>query len=251
MNIYRELLARAVEDNGGYHGDRREHWPLAFTVGLYYADLDRDHMEVLAVQEQGVTKAQIEATRPLVEWETDREWHAVQEMMYEGLNDDDSNRTYSPATAARLGLPFERFPKQYKRRSNEVAYYPAAMPGWISESPYTCRTYDAEFQLRGRSGKHLVIHSFLGKDLNEFSADRLAEILRSDEEVSYHGFTNVWCQALLAMVHEWTEHFTSQKASAEMEYLAADQFAQRVREAIDSDEFASRQFRARNDLCTD
>lgn len=250
MNIFRELLARAVEDNGGYYGSRRERWPLSFAVGLYYADLDRAHMEALAVQDHGVTKAQIEASRPLVAWNPEREWTDVQQQMYDGLNDDDGNRTYSPATATRFGLPFERFPKTYKRRTGEGAYFQAAIPGWVIEDPYTCRYYDVEFQLRGRSGKHLVINEFRGRDLHGLSSERLAEILRSDEEMHSHGITNVWCHALLAMITEWTERFTSRNASAEMEYLAADQFAQRVNEALSSDEFASRQFRARNDLCT-
>lgn len=251
MNSFRKLVAEAISRNAGYFYDRRDRWPVEYTVGLYYADLDRDNIEQLAVSQHGLTLAQIEAARPLLKWNPDHVWTSVQEQMSSGLNDNDGNRTYSPTTAARYGLPHDRFPQIYKRRTDECAYYPAKKEGWIRESPYTCKMYRAEFSLAGRGGKHLVVDEFDGKTLRGWNSDELAETLLNDEECHYHGFTNAWCQGLLAMMQEWDACFTSRIASNEMEYLAADRYAQEVREVLDSEEFASRQFAARSSLCTD
>ncbi|WP_454735418.1 hypothetical protein [Cupriavidus necator] len=250
MNIFRKLLAEAISRNAGYSSNRHDRWPLEFPVGLYYADLDRDNIEQLAVSEHGLTMQQIETARPLVKWNPEYVWTDVQGQMAEGLNDNDGNRTYSPKTAVRYGLPHDRFPQRYKRRTNECAYYPAKKEGWVRESPYTCKMYRAEFSLAGRGGKHLVVDEFDGKTLRGWSADDLAETLLNNEECHYHGFTNQFCQGLLAMLDEWTQCFTSRITSNEMEFLAADQYAQRVLEVLASEEFASRQFAARSSLCT-
>lgn len=249
MNTYRKLLAAAISRNAGY-SSRHDKWPLEFNVGLYYADLDRDHIEALAVSDHGVTKEQVEATRDLVEWDPESEWTDIQSQMHDGLNDDDGNRTYSPATAASYGLPYHAFPQRYKRRTNECAYHPTKKDGWIKVSPYTCKYFDVEFALAGRGGKHLVVESFDGVKLCGWTADDLEEALLDDEQCHYHGFTNDWCRNLLTMITTWSESFTPERASSEMEYLAADRYAQQVNEALDSDEFASKQFAARNDLCT-
>lgn len=248
MNPYRKLLATAISRNAGYN-DRHSRWPLEFNVALDYVDLDRDHIEALAVQDHGVTKEQVDATRALVEWDQEGEWTDIQSHMHDGLNDDDGNRTYSPTTAVRYGLPYFNQRVNYKRRTTECAYFPAKLPGW-TVNPYTCKYFNVDFALVGRGGKHLVVEEFEGITLRGWTADDLADALLSDEQCHYHRFTNKWCQKLLAMVGDWTEHFTPRAASAEMEYRAADRYAQQVNEALDSGEFASKQYAVRNDLCT-
>jgi len=228
-NAYRELLAQAIEKNGGYSRGYHERFALAFTVGLYYANIDREHIYKKAVQEFG-------PLAPLtygIEWDENDEWQSAQESMACGLNDDDGNRTYSPDTAARYGLPYHSAPglKYWRRRkAGDVCGYAAKLPGWWIVNPYANETYGVEFGLYGRGGKHLCVESFEGKSL-QLSSDDLADAIRNDEDGSY---PNKWCQRLLAMLTEWEQCFTSRNASAELEYLCAERMAQRVNERADA-----------------
>jgi len=224
-NTYRELLARAIEKNGGYSRGYNERFALAFTVGLYYANLDVNNIYKKAVQEFGP----LPPLTPAIEWDEQGEWESGQESMAYGLEDDDGYRTYSPDTANRFGLPFHTGPglKYWRRRkAGDVSGYPAKLPCWWIVNPYCNETYTVEFSLYGRCGKHLCVESFEGVSLR-ISSDDLADAIRNDDNGSY---PNKWCKRLLAMLTEWEQYFTSSNASAELEYLCADQLAQRLQD---------------------
>lgn len=217
-NTYRELLARAIERNGGYSRGYHDRWAISYTVGLYYADLDAEHIYERMCKEQGYLP-------PLtgLEWSPDDVWTDVQESLYLSLNDDDGNRTYGHETATRYGLDFYRFPRKYKRKGPEdLCYYPSAKPGWILVDPFNAAYFDVKFELQGRGGKHLVVAEFDGVSLKE-NSKTLAEDIRNDDCGDY---PNKWCRKLLAMMDEWDRSFTSKNASSEMEYLAADRMYQ-------------------------
>lgn len=216
MNHLRHLLADAIERNGGYSSGYHDRFPLEWTVGLHYADLDRDHIFKRVLKDFDSTLRMPDD----FEWDPDRIWQWVQEDMYEGLNDDMSRQTYGPETAKRYGLPFERFPKAYRRKKDsDTAYFQSKKPGWLLENPYPCIYFKVNFELHGRGGKHLVVTDFEGHRLEGRNSEDWAAIIRNDDDGS---FSNVWCRNLLAMIGEWDGMFTSKNASDEMEYLAAD-----------------------------
>lgn len=212
MNKYRHMLADAIESNCGYSRGYWDRWAISYEVGLYYADLDLDNIYQVMLKEHGYLPPPTS-----IEWDEQQVWNTVQEMMVWGLNDDDTNRTYSPDTAKRYGLGYYRYPQKYKRRTNECAFYPAKKEGWIRDDPYICEYFDVKFGLAGRCGKHLVVEEFEGRSL-AVSADALAEDIRDDDCGNY---SNHWCVRLLAMMDEWESIFTSRNASKEMEYQAA------------------------------
>ena len=213
MNTYRRLLAEAIERNGGYSRGYHDRYPIEYDVSLWRADLDVDHVYKKMCETHGYLP-------PItgLEWDEEQIWRWTQEDLYHSL-DCDAYRTYSTDTAKRFGLPYHRFPQRYKRRTNECAYYPAKLAGWRREDPYIPEYYDVKFELAGRGGKHLVVTEFQGRRLEGFSSDELAERIRESECETY---SNVWCNRLLAMMHEWDKCFTPEAAADEMEYQAAD-----------------------------
>lgn len=220
-NAYRELLARAIEQNGGY-SRHYESFALSFVVGLYYADLSAKHLYTVAKKEH----AQLPPLTPAIDWNADDECEWCQSVMSDSLRTD-CYKTYSNETAKRFGLPYHTVPwlKYWRKRSaRDIAYYLAKVPGWAIVNPYCNEEYRADFGLYGRCGKHLCVESFEGRSL-KMSADDLAEAIRNDDRGDY---PNKWCQRLLAMLTEWNSCFTSHKASAELEYIAADQLVQRL-----------------------
>lgn len=215
-NTYRELLARAIESNGGYSRGYGERFALSFNVALYYANLDVDHIYALAVKEFG----ELPPLTPAFEWDANYEWECGQKFMAQSLADSDCYKTYSPDTAKRYGMPYHTSPwiKYWrKRKPDDTSYYPAKVPGWIIVNPYCNESYDVEFGLYGRGGKHLCIEAFEGVRM-DMSADDLAYAIRNDEAGDY---SNKWCQRLLAMMAEWEQCFTPEAASAELEYQCA------------------------------
>lgn len=216
-NKYRELLARAIEQNQGYSRSYHERFALAFTVGLWCADLSLESIYTIAAKEFGT----LPPLSPAVEWSPDNEWERGVQCMVASLEDGDSYRTYSPDTANRYGLPYHSRPwlKYWRRRkAGDTAYYPAKVSGWVIVNPYCNETYRVGFGLYGRGGKHLCIESFEGVGL-DMCSDDLAEAIRNDDGGNY---SNKWCQRLLAMIAEWDQCFTSKNASAELEYQCAD-----------------------------
>lgn len=221
MNTWRKLLANKIEANCGY-GDRWARYAIEYNVGLYYVDLSPEHMYELAVKE-GHTDL------PLVEfeWNEDSEYEWAQQNAARGILDGDDccYNSYDVPTSIRFGLPY--FTKRrYAKRTNECAFYPAKVSGWMIKDQYANVEFEVEFGLYGRGGKHLCITEFEGRKLN-MSSDDLAEAIREDDDGSY---SNKWCQNLLAMMTLWEEYFTPQKASAELEYQAAHSFAQQLEE---------------------
>lgn len=229
MNTWRKLLAQKVYSNAGYSAGRGETYAIEYNVGLYYVDLSPEKMHKLAV-EQGYTDL------PLIDfpWDQNSEFEYAQQdaarSIYDG--DDCTYRSYGVAESIRFGLPYftEYHKRKIKRRTNECAYYPAKVSGWIIESPYANVEFEVEFGLYGRGGKHLCVTEFEGRKLN-MTSDTLADDILNSEDHGYNGYTNKWCQKLLAMMHVWEEYFTPHKASAEIEFQAAYSFSHLLIEA--------------------
>ena len=209
------MLADKIEANAGYSSGYHDHFAIEYSVGLWNVDLGKDHIFEVACEEHG-------AVPPLtgLEWDENQVYYMAQERMCQGLNDDDGQRSYSPKTAIKYGLPYHRFPLKYVRKSNECAYYPAKKGGWILEDPYCCEYFDVTFGLYGRGGKHLCVEEFEGHKLNRRNED-LVEELRTPCAWDQGGYSNKWCVKLLAMMEEWETLFTTQNASKEMEYQVA------------------------------
>lgn len=211
MNRLREILANKVEENGGY-GSWNASYAIEYDVSLRHADADVDSVYAYACQKIGT----LSPITGLV-WAAYQEWGFAQEQMYCALNDDEAYRTYSPLAAARYGLPYHRFPRRYKRKTDECAYYPAELPGWILDKPFENLTFDVTFELAGRGGKHLVIREFEGHSLCISNRD-LVQQIRAGQDTPY---TNRWCTKLLVMMEEWEQVFTSKNASDEIMYQLA------------------------------
>lgn len=233
MNTYRLMLADAIENNGGYCSDRWTRYAIEYNVGLYYVDLSPENMYKIALKE-GHTD------RPLIEfeWNEDSEYEWAQQNAARGIMDGDDccYNSYDVPTSIRFGLPY--FTKRrYAKRTNECAFYPAKVSGWMIKDQYANVEFEVEMGLYGRSGKHLCITEFEGRKLN-MSSDDLAEAIREDDDGSY---SNKWCQNLLAMMTLWEEYFTPRKASAEIEYQAAHSFAVLLEEAWEETERKAKQ----------
>ena len=219
MNIFRKLLIEALERNDGYGGNyRHDSYPIAFNVKVH-GSCDVDHIiDKLAEGDPKQAKlARYLMDNDLIQWDGDSEWYWAVEQARESVTDSDSYRTMSPTTATRFGLPYTRFPRKYKRRTNEGAFYPAGKPGWMSVDPYTAPRYDVEFAFAGRSGGYVVIDGFEGKQLRGMSAESLIDDIKDDNG----GYTNKWCQALVAMIYEWDRCFTPRQATEEVRHHMA------------------------------
>lgn len=218
MNTYRKMLADKIEANGGYCSDRWTRYAIEYNVGLYYVDLSPEKLYKLAVKE-GITN------RPYLEikWDQDSEYEWAQQNAARGIMDGDdcAYSSYDVPTSIRFGLPYFK-KRRYIRRTNECAFYPAKVSGWIIKDQYADTSFEVEFGLYGRGGKHLCISKFEGYPLDMRSED-LAEAIRDTEEDQ--GYSNRWCQNLLAMMNVWEEMFTPEQASEEVMRQAAYSFA--------------------------
>lgn len=176
-------LAAAIEANRGYSSGYHDRFVLSWNVALYWVNLDKDHIYERVLKDHG----NVPMSRKL-DWNPDEMWNIVQEEMYDRLNDDDGNRTYSPDTAAKYGLTLDE------------------------------NYFEVNFELHGRSGKHLVVTKFEGVSLKRSARD-FVDALRDDAE--WEEFSEEWCTNLLAMIDEWDSIFTQKNASDQMEDIAA------------------------------
>lgn len=236
-NIYRRLLAEAIEKNGGY-SRHYESWPLSWDVGLYASKESFNSLYGLArarlkedwgVEQSNWTMAAL--TQVKLDWDHQMDsgelFNWILEDMRNSVTDGDTYCTYRPEIAARYGLPYTRFPRKYRKRvPGEGPYYPAGREGWVLEDPYTVESFEVEWEFAGRSGKHLVLTGFEGRKLERLTSEGLAGLLRGEEDGSC--YTNAWCQRLLAMIHEWDLCFTSEAVTQEWEYQASYLLAQRL-----------------------
>lgn len=226
MNKWRILLAEKIAANGGYCADRWTRYAIEYNVSLDRVDLSPEHMYELATWEE-------HTNLPLIDfpWNQDNEFEWAQQCAARGVMDGDdcAYRSYGADTAIRFGLPYYT-KRRYKKRTNECAYYPAKVSGWIIEGQYANVEFEVEMGLYGRGGKHLCIAEFEGRKLDRTSDDLVEAILEVSED---NYFTNKWCQKLLAMMHVWEEMFTPTRASAEIEYQAAYNFATLLQDAHD------------------
>ena len=219
MNIFRKLLIDALEDNGGYGGHyRSDRYPIAFNVKVN-GSCDVTHIiDKLAEGDPKLAKlARYLMDNDLIQWGGDSEWYWAVEQARESVTEGDAFRTMSPATAIRFGLPYIRFPRKYKRRTTEAAYYPSDKPGWVLVNPYVAPQYSVSFAFAGRSGGYVVIDGFEGKQLRSMSTESLIDDIKDDDG----GYTNEWCQALVAMIYEWDRCFTPKVATDEVRYQMA------------------------------
>lgn len=232
MNVYRKMLIEAVERNGGYY-TRWESYPIEYVVGLYYTLGDLDDYADAMINEKtldpklwGIIKEDFSDS-----FDMDDHWHDVQGRMAD--LDDCAYRTYSPETAAKFGLPYEKFPNKYQRIDKDLAYFPAQKKGWKRVNPYINLEFEVDFTLQGRNGKHLCIAKFDGHTLGGLSNERFIEALEDPDTQ----FSNEWCRNLLAMMEEWEVCFTPKAASSEFDYLMKDRILQCIEEFVESDDF--------------
>lgn len=262
-NVYRRLLVGAIERNGGYRGGYHDRYALSWNVSIheYVKPFDILFPKALAHDYGPGSDADLDPellTKVRNEWDDEEHmnqvWDWVVESMRRGVVDADAYRTVRPEIAARYGLPGseEAMPRQYKRRTDESAYHPAGREGWIKINPYRNTLYfDVEWEFAGRQGKHLCLTEFEGHKLDMRSAD-LAEAIRENES----GYSNEWCQKLLAFIHECDLCFTQEAIREEFKYQMLYQLAQELDEVADETkrlkkEAAERQYWAERDVNTE
>jgi hypothetical protein len=280
-NIWRELLARAIERNGGYSRGYHERFALEWTVGIYVGVPSSEALLNPLRPEEGVWGTlkenwgvsreefmQAVSSEALAEWREEWDsdsrkqslWDDVREGMGEMLRGNVKGTTYGsvrPEIANRYGLGYYS-PKLYSRLiGDESAYYPAKVKGWRIEGEFNnVPDFDATFEFHGRGGKHLCLASFEGKDIRGRS-DELAEMIRTDHESWARGtYSNDWCQMLLAYIHQCDLMFTSEAASKEFLYQctfrAADELHDLYEACVDeAKEAAEVQFWAERDVMTE
>lgn len=232
MNIFRKLLIDALEDNGGYGGNHRsDRYPIAFNVKVH-GSCDVDHI-IDKLAEEYPEQAKLAhhlMHNDLIQWDGDAHWEWAVEDARNSVTDSDAHRTMNPTTAIRFGLPYIRFPRKYKRRTTEAAYYPAGKPGWVLVNPYVAPQYSVSFAFAGRSGGYVVIDTFEGKQLRGMSTESLIDDIRDDN----NRYTNKWCQGLVAMIYEWDRCFTWKTATDEVRYHMAYSLGRIVEEWRDA-----------------
>lgn len=198
---------------GGYWANRQARFPLEFTVGTYYADLDFDSIwgRIKKSGEWGDRKPDLVefcAKDVYKEYSNDL-WSYAVEDIWRSLNDGDTFRTlYDSGTSI-----------------------------------------DVTFGLYGRGGKHLCLESCEGITLKGLSEEDLEELLMTQS--SPYGDDDVQDEDTLKKGWEWTIDsavlnrfyryvrqceidFTSKKASVEVEYYADDFVVQKTIELYDS-----------------
>lgn len=237
-NKYRELCAKAIETNGGYYGrGYSDRYALSWSVPVYDGIPDFD--EMLERLKKGGHDYSLEPDTPLdpellqaarEDWNDDarqeRLYTMILEDMQQGVRDADSAsyRSVRPDIAKRYGLShMEAFPRVYRRKvPDDIAYYPTRKQDWILVDPWRhLPEFNVEFEFHGRGGKHLCPTDFEGNSL-ELSSEDLAEAIR--DGAMDQGYSNQWCQKLLAFIHECDLMFTSKAASEEFNYMLLFRF---------------------------
>jgi hypothetical protein len=267
-NSYRKLCADAIENNGGYSRGYHERAALSWNVAIDWGIPDFDKMLANSWEQMdghGLTEEEFRAVvtaerleEAAQEWDDEAEqnslWDIVRDDMARGVSDADTYRTYRREVGRRYGLSSdETMPRKYRRKlATDTCYYPASTSGWVIVNPWQgLESYEVEFEFMGRQGKHLCVTEFEGRGLG-ISADDLADNIRNDSDGAY---PNVWCQRLLAMIHEWDLCFSREAVKQEFHYQVGFHFAQRMREVYDeceaeAKEAAERQACAERDIMT-
>ena len=239
MNRLREVLARRIEDNGGYTRRYYDRYALSWTVDLL-PDLSLEHIHKLTGDARPVPD-EIAA-----DWDENELWSRAQEDAARCLDENCAYRSYSVPAATKWGFayhsPMGPVAERYKRRTVGCAFYPAVVAGWIRVRPYNVPEFEVGFCLEGRGGKHVCVTDFEGVDLRQ-SSDDLAEAIRAGD-----AGTNLWCRKLLAMMDVWDEALTSEAAEGEAEYQAASRLEMQMDEHYS--EAAEVQFWAERDVIT-
>lgn len=258
-NVYRELLAQAIEKNGGYSSGYHDRYALSWNVALGWGIPDSDKIlekvffdnEYMEHTREDFMKV-VPAAR-LKEWSDEwdnehsqgRVWEDVQESMARSVTegDDDAMRTIRPEIAKRFGLVYHNWPLRYERiAKSDAAFYPAGKEGWKLSEPFSKHlNFDVSFELHGRGGKHLCLTEFEGRGLNVRS-DHLAEAIRDDSQEWDRGnYPNEWCQKLLAYIHECDIMFDHKAVRSEFDYQVLFRAAQELNDVYDECEKAAKE----------
>ena len=235
MNTYRRLLCDWLESNGGYSRSTHDRVPVAFNVKVY-GRVPRDIEDAIDMAEwrprmKQLARAFAAEDVDLLDWNAEVAYDWAIEDAREWLRGDVKGTTYGtigPGTARRFGLPYERFPRKYKRRTTEPAYYPAAKPGWVLADPYLALEVSAKFSFYGRSGGYIGLDEFEGRKLRGYSACGLAREIREDDRGEYG---NEWCHHLLAMCYEWERFFNPTAATKEIRHQMIESFTRELEQA--------------------
>jgi hypothetical protein len=268
-NPYRELLAKAIDQNCGYSSGYHDRFALSWNVSVDWGIPDSDSLisgaGLKALGENySITPEEFHAAVTpealeefATEWDDEsnqrRQWDWVLEDMREGVTGADTYRMLRPEIAKRYGLSAgPRFPKKYKRRTDECVYYPAKVEGWVLDDPYRDQLmFDVSWEFAGRQGKHLCLSEFEGRRLY-MRAEDLAEHIRQDDDGSY---PNWWCQRLVAFIHECDICFDRKMVKQEFEHQVAFRFANDLNDVYEAcvkakKESVERLFWAERDVVT-
>lgn len=267
-NIWRELCAKAVEQNCGYSSGYHDRAALSWNVAVDWGVMDFDTLLPIAMGGDYGPGADAVIDADLLEgikaeWDDEdnqsQRWMWIIKDMQRSVSESAGYNQLRPEIARRYGLPGSEavMPLRYKRRTDECAYYPAGKPGWMKVNPFdNILQFDVECQFMGRQGKHLCLVRFEGQRL-DVTSDSLAETIREADD-RFGGdtaFTNDWCQKLLAFIHECDLMFTRENVKSEFEYQQAFRLGQELTEAADktaanAKEAAERQAWAERDVMT-
>lgn len=231
-NIWRHLLVRAIEANGGYCA-RHDRYALEWNVACYAGIGDFDTL--LAKAREGGNDFGITADTDLdagllaelkFEWDGQQNqsdmWGWVIDDMRQSVERDDTYRFLRPEIEQRYGVS-----------SGESGF-------------------DVDWVFEGRGGKHLCLSRFQYRDLEKHYTDLAGEIA---EDVTGE-YSNSWCLKLLAFIHESDICFTREKVEQEFEYQVFWQFCSKLEEIADQTnrlrkEAAEAAFWAQRDVATE
>lgn len=207
----REHLIGRLESIGGYYGSRSHSYPIEFTVHVL-PTIDHESIRD-AMIENGMFQGPADFTLQYPDFESwfDREYPNVyalldsaRSMLCDDLNgNDDGINRWSPKTATRWGF-------EYKGEGAD-------------------KTFDCEYRIYGRNGKHVCIAAFDGVKLEGTSTNDMVHILNTCNEKGgndYENYSNVWVRKFLGMLEEWEQIFTSANAEAIAVGYMADQVYQ-------------------------
>lgn len=183
-STYRELAARLVLANGGYF-DGSCTYPLEFNVKVRR----KPSLEDLNA-------------RVAKDFSRDARWLDDKDVRKRVQRRFDVDARWSEALClAQLDVMSHA---DYRTVSPEIG------KAWGLESlPY----FDASFDFVGTTGGHAVVTSFEGFDFAHWSAHALSDAILAGKVGS-----NRWCQALAAMISEWTELLSQEAANEEVAY---------------------------------
>ncbi len=171
---------------GGY-SSRDGRWPIEFNVGAYYADFDFDRIWEKYSGEHIPNECKKDPAALSAYYSLAKTLHASHKDMMWGWGVEDACRSITEDDTFKTlwdGTPV-----------------------------------DAELQLQGRGGKHLVINKFNGFDLDHCNEDALNEGLSKGSEGWGWSYDDV--RLFYRYVRQCEVDFTPQKASDEVEFQGA------------------------------